>query len=150
MRSFVCLTSIYSLTFPLIKIRSSISQHLHNNFCYFHNGISSSQIMVFISFLENYNFTLLLVQHSGFNKFIISQFHHEQQLPKYYNDTWCTYAPLWLHIPYTLLGRGVTLNAMKQGMEERDNQVKLQLQLRDEYMEAELRKRDQNLEEALK
>ena len=42
------------------------------------------------------------------------------------------------------------LNAMKKGMEERDNQQKLQLQLRDEYIEAELRKRDQNLEEALK
>ena len=42
------------------------------------------------------------------------------------------------------------LKAMKQGMEERDNQLKLQLQLRDEYIEAELRRRDQNLEEALK
>ena len=39
---------------------------------------------------------------------------------------------------------------MKQGMEERDNQLKLQLQLRDEYMEAELKRRDQDLEEALK
>ena len=34
------------------------------------------------------------------------------------------------------------LNAMKQGMEERDNQLKLQLQLGDEYIEAELRKMD--------
>ena len=42
------------------------------------------------------------------------------------------------------------LNAMKQGMEERDNQLKLQLQLKDEYMEAELTKRDQKLEKALK
>ena len=42
------------------------------------------------------------------------------------------------------------LNAMRQGMEERDNQLKLQLQLRDEYIEAELRKKDHNLEEALK
>ena len=42
------------------------------------------------------------------------------------------------------------LNAIKQGMEERDNQLKLQLQLRYEYMEVELRKMDQNLEEALK
>ena len=65
--------------------------------------------MVFISFLANYNFTLLLVQHFGFNKFIISQFHPEQQLPKYYNDTWCTYALLRLHIPYTISGRGVTV-----------------------------------------
>ena len=35
-------------------------------------------------------------------------------------------------------------------MEERDNQLKLQLQLRDEYMDAELKTRDQNLKEALK
>ena len=35
-------------------------------------------------------------------------------------------------------------------MEERDNQLKLQLQLRDEYMYVELKMRDQNLEEALK
>ena len=42
------------------------------------------------------------------------------------------------------------LNAMKQGREERDNQLKLQLLLRDEFMEAKLRKRDQNLEDALK
>ena len=102
-------TPFYSLIFPLIKIRSSISQHLHNNFCYFHNGLSSSQIMVFISFLTNYNFTLVLVHNSRFNKFIISQFDSEQQLPKYYNGTWCTYGPLQLHIPYTLSGRGVTV-----------------------------------------
>ena len=42
------------------------------------------------------------------------------------------------------------LNAMKQGMKERDTQLKLQLQLIDKYIEAELRRRDQNLEEALK
>ena len=42
------------------------------------------------------------------------------------------------------------LNVMKQGMEERDNQLKLQLQLRDEYIEVEYRRRDQNIEEALK
>ena len=35
-------------------------------------------------------------------------------------------------------------------MEEKDNQLKLQLQLRDECMEAELKRRDQNLEEALR
>ena len=34
------------------------------------------------------------------------------------------------------------LNAMKKGMEERDNQLKLYLRLRDEYIEAELRRRD--------
>ena len=34
------------------------------------------------------------------------------------------------------------LQTKKQGMEERDNQLKLQLQLKDEYMEAELKKRD--------
>ena len=42
------------------------------------------------------------------------------------------------------------LQTMRQEMEERDKQLKLQLQLRDEYMEVELKKRDQNLEEALK
>ena len=42
------------------------------------------------------------------------------------------------------------LQTTKQGMEEMDNQLKLQLQLKDEYMEAELKRRDQNLEEALK
>ena len=35
-------------------------------------------------------------------------FHPKQQLPKYYNDTWYTYAPLRLHVPYTLSGQGVT------------------------------------------
>ena len=33
-------------------------------------------------------------------------------------------------------------------MQERDNQLKVQLQIRDEYMDAELKMRDQNLEEA--
>ena len=42
------------------------------------------------------------------------------------------------------------LQTMRQEMEERNMQLKLQLQLRDEYMEAELKMRDQNLEEALK
>ena len=40
------------------------------------------------------------------------------------------------------------LRAMRQEMEERDNQLKLQLQLINEYMEAELKRRDQKLEEA--
>ena len=35
-------------------------------------------------------------------------------------------------------------------MQERDNQLEVQLQLKDEYMDAKLRRRDQNLEEALK
>ena len=38
------------------------------------------------------------------------------------------------------------LKAMRQEMEENDNQ----LQLRDEYMDAELKRKDQNFEEALK
>ena len=42
------------------------------------------------------------------------------------------------------------LQTMRQEMEDRDKQLKIQLQLRDEYMEAELKRRDQNLEEALK
>ena len=35
-------------------------------------------------------------------------------------------------------------------MQERDNQLRVQLQLRDEYMDAELKRRDQDLEEALR
>ena len=42
------------------------------------------------------------------------------------------------------------LKSMKQEMQERDYQLRIQIQLRDEYMDAELRRRDQNLEEALK
>ena len=42
------------------------------------------------------------------------------------------------------------LKAMRQEMQERDNQLKFQLELRDEYMDAELKRSDQNLEEALK
>ena len=39
------------------------------------------------------------------------------------------------------------LKSMEHEMQERDNQLKIQLQLRDE-LNAELRRRDQNLEEA--
>ena len=42
------------------------------------------------------------------------------------------------------------LGAMRQEMQERDNQLIVQLQLRDEYMDAKLKRRDQNLEEALR
>ena len=42
------------------------------------------------------------------------------------------------------------LRRMKQGMQERDQQLKLELQLRDEYMDAKLKRRYQNLEDALK
>ena len=42
------------------------------------------------------------------------------------------------------------LKATRQEIEERDNQLKLQMQLMDEYMDAELNMRDRNLEEALK
>ena len=35
-------------------------------------------------------------------------------------------------------------------MQERDNQLKVQLQLRDEYMDAELKRRYQNMEEVLR
>ena len=41
------------------------------------------------------------------------------------------------------------LNAMRKEMQERDNQLKVQLQLKDEYKDAELKMRDPNLEEAL-
>ena len=42
------------------------------------------------------------------------------------------------------------LKSMRQKMQERDNQLKVQLQLRNAYMDAELKRMDQNLEEALK
>ena len=42
------------------------------------------------------------------------------------------------------------LRAMRQGMQERDSQLKVQLQLIDEYMDVELKRRDQNLEESLR
>ena len=41
------------------------------------------------------------------------------------------------------------LKFMRQDMQERDRQLKIQLQLRDEYMDAELRIRDEKLEQAL-
>ena len=47
-------------------------------------------------------------------------------------------------------GKLTLLQTMRQEMEERDKQLKLQLQLSDEYMEAELKRRDQSLEETLK
>ena len=42
------------------------------------------------------------------------------------------------------------LKVMRQEMQERDNQLKIQLQLRDEYLDAELKRKHQNLEGALK
>ena len=42
------------------------------------------------------------------------------------------------------------LRAMRQEMQERDIQLKIQLQLKDEYIDVELKRRDQNLEEALR
>ena len=42
------------------------------------------------------------------------------------------------------------LRRIEQGMQERDQYLKLQLQLRDEYIDVELKRRDQNLEDALK
>ena len=42
------------------------------------------------------------------------------------------------------------LKAMRQEMQERDKQLKIQCQLWDEYMDVELRRRHHNLEEALR
>ena len=42
------------------------------------------------------------------------------------------------------------LKAMRQKMQERDKQLKIQLWLWDEYMDAELKRRDRNLEKALR
>ena len=54
----------YIIIFSLITSWSSISQVFEINLCYFYNGLSSSHIMPFISFSQNYNLTLVLVQHS--------------------------------------------------------------------------------------
>ena len=42
------------------------------------------------------------------------------------------------------------LKVMRQEMQERDRQLKIQLQLRYEYMDAELKRTDRNLDDALK
>ena len=60
--------AFYSLNFLLIAKRSSISQQFYFNFYYFYFGILSSLLMTFMSHLINYNFTLVLLQHSGFHK----------------------------------------------------------------------------------
>ena len=61
--------------------------------------------MAFISFLEFYNFILVLVQQIPGS--II--YHFPISSPKILQcDTWCSYTLLYLHVLYTLSERGVT------------------------------------------
>ena len=50
MRQLFFSSPFFNPIFALIKFLSSISQEFALHICYFHNGLSSSQIMVFISF----------------------------------------------------------------------------------------------------
>ena len=99
---------IYSLNFPLINIWSSISPQLHFNFCYFYFGILSSLIMPFMSHLINYDFTLVLVQHSGFINLSLHNF-ILITTPKNITMTLGAYVPLRLLVPCTFSGWGVTI-----------------------------------------
>ena len=96
---------IYSLIFLLISIKSSSTLILQINLCYFHFVIPSSQIMPFMSHLINYDFTLVLLQHSGF---INLSFHNF--ISKILQcDTLSSYTPLQLHVLYIISERGVTI-----------------------------------------
>ena len=101
----------YTLIFPLIANRSSTSRQLHFNFCYFYFGILSSLLMTFMSHFDQLQLYPCSSTNPRLNKFIISPFHPDRQIPKYYNDTWCPYVPLRLLVPYTFSGRGVTGSA---------------------------------------
>ena len=96
--------AFYSLNFSLISNKSSILLILQINLCYFHFDIPSSLIMPFMSYLISYDFTLILLQHSGFHKLSFHNF--ISKIPQC--DTWCSYAPLQFHVLYTLSGQGVT------------------------------------------
>ena len=109
MRHLFVSSPFYTLIFPLIANRSSISQQLHFNLCYFYFGILSSLLMTFMSHFDQLQLYPCSSTTLWVHKFTISQFHPEQQLPQYYNDTWCTYVPLRLHVSYTLSGGGVTI-----------------------------------------
>ena len=65
--------------------------------------------MPFMSYLINYDFTLVLVQHSGFINLSFHNFILNNNSQKYYNYTWCTYEPPQLHVLYTLSGRGIII-----------------------------------------
>ena len=65
--------------------------------------------MPFMSHLINYNFNPCSNTNSGFHKLSFHIFILNKNSQKYYNGTWCTYAPLQSHVLYTLSGRGVTL-----------------------------------------
>ena len=105
MRYLFVSSPIYSMIFALINIWSSISQEFQFNLFYFNFGILSSLIMPFMSHLINYDFTLVLVPHSGFINLSFNNF--ISKIPQC--DTWCSYTPLQLHVLYTLSGQGVTI-----------------------------------------
>ena len=112
----------YNPMFPLIAIKSLVTLNVAINLCYFHVwhtifqfmfyfnfGILSSLIMPFMSHLINYDFTLVLGPHSEFINLSFHNFILNNNSKKTnYNCTWCTYAPLQLHVLYTLSGWGVT------------------------------------------
>ena len=100
---------IYSLIFLLIAIKSSSTLILKINLFYFNFGILSSLIMPFMSHLINYGFNPYSNTNSGFHKLSFHIFILNKNSQKYYNGTWCTYAPLQSHVLYTLPGRGVTV-----------------------------------------
>ena len=64
--------------------------------------------MPFMSHLINYDFTLVLLQHSGFHNLSFHNFIFK--IPQCH--TLCLYTPLQLHVLYILLGRGVTLGLL--------------------------------------
>ena len=99
---------IYSLIFLLIAIKSSSTLILQINLFYFNFGILSSSSMPFMSHLINYDFNPCSNTNFGFHKLSFHIFILNNNSQKYYNGTWCTYAPLQSHVLYTLSGRGVT------------------------------------------
>ena len=108
-----CLSShFYILIFPLITNRSLISLIFEINLDYLYFGILSSLIMPFMSHLIQLRFYPCFITTSGFHKLSFYIFILNKNSQKYYNGTWCTYAPLQSHVLYTLSGRGVTPLAM--------------------------------------
>ena len=58
--------------------------------------------MPFMFHLVDYDFTLVLLQHSGFHKLSFHNF--ISKIPQC--DTLCSYTPLQFHVLYTLSGPG--------------------------------------------
>ena len=72
MRFLFVSSPIYSLIYTLIANRSSISQQLHFNFCYFYFGILSSLILPFMSHFDQLRFYPCSSTTFRVHKFIIS------------------------------------------------------------------------------